>query len=83
MLLCAAAEEGDHDEVERLILHTQVSPNACGLRHKNALHLAAAKGHKQIVEFLLLNGVWDRYLDILVLVHTYILVLGFMFAHPP
>ena len=57
VLLCAAAEAGDYDEVVRLLSTTSVSPNARGLKHKNALHLAAAKGHKQVVEFLLINGV--------------------------
>ena len=57
VLLCAAAEAGDYDEVVRLLSSSEASPNARGLRHKSALHLAAAKGHKQIVEFLLLNGV--------------------------
>lgn len=57
VLLCAAAEAGDYEEVVRLLSTTNVSPNARGLRHKNALHLAAAKGHKQVVEFLLMNGV--------------------------
>lgn len=57
MLLCAAAEEGDLEEVVRLLSTVGVSPNARGLRHKNALHLAAAKGHQQVVEVLLINGV--------------------------
>lgn len=57
VLLCAAAEEGDQEEAERLLLATPVSPNARGLKHKNALHLAASKGHREIVEILLLNGV--------------------------
>ena len=57
VLLCAAAEAGDYGEVLRLLSSTGVSPNARGLRHKNSLHLAASKGHKEIVEFLLVNGV--------------------------
>ncbi len=59
VLLCAAAEAGDFDEVVHLLSSTPVSPNAKGLRHKNALHLAAAKAHKEVVEFLLLNHVCD------------------------
>ncbi len=57
VLLCAAAEAGDGEEVERLLSTTDVSPNACGLRHKNALHLASTGGHKTVVECLLMNGV--------------------------
>ncbi len=54
MLLCAASEAGDHEEVVRLMKLTHISPNAKGLRHKNALHLA---GCKEITNFLILNGV--------------------------
>ena len=57
VLLCAAAEAGDYDEVVRLLSSSSTSPNALGLRHKNALHLASAKGHKKVVEFLIVNGV--------------------------
>lgn len=56
-MLCAAAEAGDHVEVDRLLSSSQISPNACGLRHKNALHLASAKGHVNIVRRLLLSKV--------------------------
>ena len=34
-----------------------VSPNARGLQHKNTLHLASARGHSKVVEFLIMNGV--------------------------
>ena len=57
VLLCAAAEAGDYPEVERLLSTTPVSPNARGLRHKNALHLASARGHCKVAEFLIMNGV--------------------------
>lgn len=57
VLLCAAAEAGDYNEVERLLSTTACSPNACGLRHKNALHLASSRGHQEVVEFLIVNGV--------------------------
>jgi len=57
VLLCAAAEAGDYGEVVRLLSSMDVSPNARGLRHKNALHLAAAKGHAPVVQCLLLNKV--------------------------
>ena len=57
VMLCAAAEAGDHAEVDRLLSSSQVSPNACGLRHKNALHLASAKGHTNVVHRLLLSKV--------------------------
>ena len=57
VLLCAAAEAGDYPEVERLLSTTFVSPNACGLRHKNALDLASARGHCKVAEFLIMNGV--------------------------
>lgn len=40
-----------------LLSSTDISPNACGLRHKNALHLAAAHGHSHVVQCLLLNKV--------------------------
>lgn len=59
MLLCAAADDGDADEVARLFTTTPISPNVKGLRHKNALHLSSAKGFVEIVEILLLNGVSD------------------------
>ena len=57
VLLCAAADGGDISEVTRLLTTTPISPNVKGLRHKCALHLAAAKGYREIVEFLILNGV--------------------------
>lgn len=57
VMLCSAAEAGDHDEVDRLLSSTQISPNARGLRHKNALHLASAKGHIKVVKSLLLSNV--------------------------
>ena len=57
MLLCAASDTGDIDEVVRLVSTTYISPNGRGLRHKSALHLASAKGHKVVAKFLLLNGV--------------------------
>lgn len=56
-MLCAAADAGDHDEVDRLLFVSQVSPNACGLRQKNALHLASAQGHTKVIQSLLLFGV--------------------------
>lgn len=55
ILLCAAADAGDFDEVTRLLMTTP--PNVKGLRHKSALHLAASKGYGEIVEILLMNGV--------------------------
>ena len=57
MMLCAAAEAGDHEEVDRLLSTSPVSPNARGLRRKNALHLASAKGHAKVVQRLLLDKV--------------------------
>ena len=57
VMLCAAAEAGDHTEVDRLLSSSQISPNACGLMHKNALHLASAKGHINVVRRLLLSKV--------------------------
>ena len=57
MMLCAAADAGDHDEVDRLLSVSCVSPNACGLHQKNALHLASAQGHTKVVQSLLLFGV--------------------------
>jgi ankyrin repeat protein len=57
VMLCAAAEAGDHAKVDRLLSSSQVSPNACGLRHKNALHLASAKGHTNVVHRLLVSKV--------------------------
>ncbi len=61
VLLCAAAEVGDYSEVVRLLSSTDISPNARGLRHKNALHLAAAHGHAHVVQCLLANKV--SYID--------------------
>ena len=60
MLLCAAAEAGDFSEVDKLINSTSVDANACALRHKSALHLAAARGCVEIVTFLLSVGVSIR-----------------------
>lgn len=57
MLLCAASEAGDSEEVIRLVSTSDISPNACGLRHKNALHLSCAQGHMEVTNFLILNGV--------------------------
>ena len=57
VMLCAAAEAGDLDEVNRLLSSTEISPNARGLHHKNALHLASAKGHTKVVTSLLLKNV--------------------------
>ena len=52
------------EEVLRLLTACGVSPNVCGLRHKAALHLAAAQGHTAVVEVLLANGVsGNRALD--------------------
>lgn len=56
-MLCAAAEAGDQVEVDRLLSSSQISPNACGLRHKNALHLASANGHTDVVHRVLLSKV--------------------------
>lgn len=74
VLLCAAAEAGDYGEVVRLMSSTDVSPNARGLGHKNSLHLAAAKGHTQIVRCLLMNGVCGGEVVVaqwcVVLIHT-------------
>ena len=61
MMLCAAAEAGDHEEVDRLLSTFPVSPNARGLRRKNALHLASSKGHAKVVQRLLLNKVHNSY----------------------
>lgn len=56
VLLCAAADAGDSDEVTRL-LSSGISPNVRGLRHRTALHCAASSGRLQVVELLLMNGV--------------------------
>ena len=65
-MLCAAAEAGDRIEVERLLSLPQISPNACGLRHKNALHLASAKGHVKVVQSLLLSKVSCLHVSLIV-----------------
>ena len=57
MLLCAAADAGDVPEVTRLLATPYTSPNVKGLKHKAAIHLAAANGHIDIVELLVINGV--------------------------
>ena len=57
MMLCAAAEAGDVEEVDRLLSTFPISPNARGLRRKSALHLASAKGHTKVVQRLILNKV--------------------------
>ncbi len=57
MLLCAASDAGDMEEVVRLVSTSYIKPNGRGLRHKSALHLACARGHKDVANFLLLNGV--------------------------
>jgi ankyrin repeat protein len=53
MMLCAVSEGGDLAEVKRLVEIEHVSPNAIGLRHKTALHLASACGHVDIVQYLI------------------------------
>ena len=57
VLLCAAADAGDIEEVTRLLTTTLISPRVKGLRHKSALHLAASEGHSDVVELLVINGV--------------------------
>ena len=57
MLLCAASEAGDVEEVKRLLVECGVPPNVCGLHHKAPLHLAASQGHTTVVETLLSHGV--------------------------
>ena len=56
VLLCAAADAGDVDEVARL-LSEGISPNVRGLRHRTALHCAASSNRMEIVQLLLMNGV--------------------------
>ncbi|XP_062519809.1 poly [ADP-ribose] polymerase tankyrase-1-like isoform X2 [Corticium candelabrum] len=53
MMLCAVSEGGDLAEVKRLVEVERVSPNAIGLKHKAALHLASARGHADIVKYLI------------------------------
>ena len=57
VLLCAASEAGDEDEVTRLLTRCGVPVNVCGLRHKAPLHLASSQGHAAVVDILLANGV--------------------------
>ena len=57
VLLCAAADAGDIEEVTRLLTTTLISPRVKGLRLKSALHLAASEGHSNVVELLVINGV--------------------------
>lgn len=57
ILLCAAADAGDIGEVTRLLATDDISPNVKGLRHKSSLHLAAFRGHSDILELLILNRV--------------------------
>eukprot|EP00794_Sanderia_malayensis_P003533 gene3533-4034_t len=54
LMLCAAADGGDFDEVKRLI-ELGTSPNAKALCHKAPLHLASLNGHIKVVGFLLEN----------------------------
>ena len=57
VLLCAASEAGDLEEVSRLLTQCRVPVNVCGLRHKAPLHLASASGHAAVVDLLLASGV--------------------------
>ena len=57
VMLCAASEAGDLEEVMRLLTHCGVPLNVCGLRNKAPLHLACSQGHAAIVNLLLTNGV--------------------------
>eukprot|EP00795_Rhopilema_esculentum_P014481 gene14481-5544_t len=52
LLLCAAAEGGDFEEVQRII-EAGTSPNGKALCHKAPLHLASLNGHVKVVEYLL------------------------------
>jgi len=56
LMLCAAAEGGDFEEVRRLI-EAGTSPNGKALCHKAPLHLASLNGNVKVVEFLLEKGV--------------------------
>jgi ankyrin repeat protein len=56
VLLCAASEAGDVEEVSRLLNQCGVPVNVCGLRHKAPLHLASASGHATVVDLLLASG---------------------------
>ena len=57
ILLCSAALAGQLEEVEHCLNQPYLSPNALGLRHKTALHLAAIAGHVSIVQLLINRGV--------------------------
>ena len=57
VLLCSAALEDQVEEVEHYLNQPYLSPNALGLRHKSALHLASVAGHTGIVKLLIERGV--------------------------
>ena len=57
VLLCSASEAGDLAEVQRLLEVEELSPNVLGLQHKAAIHFASAKGHTQLVDYLIHKGV--------------------------
>ncbi|XP_065838823.1 serine/threonine-protein phosphatase 6 regulatory ankyrin repeat subunit B-like isoform X2 [Oscarella lobularis] len=56
VLLCSASEAGDLAEVQRLLEVEELSPNVLGLQHKAAIHFASAKGHTQLVDYLIHKG---------------------------
>ena len=57
VLLCSAALDNQYEEVEYYLNQPYVSPNALGLRHKTALHLASIAGHVGIAQLLISRGV--------------------------
>ena len=55
ILLCQAAEEGDIEQVQKLIA-AGADVNAKNSYGRSSLHEAAFQGHEDVVELLLANG---------------------------
>ena len=64
VLMCSAASQGDMEAIERMV-HSRVSVDSGDYDGRTALHLAAAEGQLEVVDYLLSEGadhsIYDRW----------------------